>query len=429
MTLTERLGLETALDGGTVERLEEIGQADIVVGIPSYRNARTVGRVARKASEGLALHFPDMRAVLINADGGSSDDSMKIVAATPVGPRVSKVMTLYRGLLGKGSGVRAIFEVACRVGARACVVLEAKSSATSEWVRKLARPVLDGKYDLVTPLYHRHPRLAAPNDLLAYPMTWALYGVNLRHPIGGDFAVSGDFASSCVSRDVWETDVARFGVDIWLTTMAINEGYKICQVDLGVKTNGLKDPALPMDPRFLQMVGTLFRQVSIYRSLWPCVTGWESSLPECASSGSNELASVPQPVDVLWQAAREGRSRFGRIWRTILDDQDLSDLRSLLRKPKAHDGFSEDLWAKVVYDFAVVYNKGEGDPDKVAQALLPLFYARAASHMVQAERLSAREREPLVQAQAMAFIRQRVYLWDRWVAYVPWMDEGTHISH
>jgi len=429
MAEKERLVLETALDDDTLKRLDGIGQADIVVGIPSYRNARTIGLVARESARGLALHYPHLRAILVNADGGSSDDSMRIVARTPTGPRVVTLAMLYSGLLGKGSGVRAIFQIAIRLQARVCVIVEAKvGSITTEWIKNLAQPILDGEYDLAMPIYQRHPRMAAPNDLLAYPMTWALYGLNVRQPTGGDFGVSGELARAFLERDVWETDVARFGIDVWMTTVAVNERWRICQVDLGAKTNGLKDPALPMDPRVLQMVGTLFRMVSIYRNTWCRVTGWNTAVPMYGPESGADLNPLPLPIDALWQAAQAGYARLGRIWKAILTDEDYAAVLEMLSRPGTDVRFPDDLWARAVYDFTIVYNKGEGDPDKVAQALLPLFYIRTMSHMLETEGMATSQREPFVQEQAKAFIRQRSYLWERWVRYLPWLDEGTRTS-
>jgi hypothetical protein len=112
----------------------------------------------------------------------------------------------------------------------------------------------------------------------------------------------------------------------------------------------------------------------------------------------------------------------------ILADADYSAVLEMLSKPGKDVRFPDDLWARVVYDFTVVYNKGEGDPDKVAQALLPLFYIRTMSHMSETEGMRSREREPFVQEQVRAFVRQRSYLWDRWVTYVSWLDEGTRTS-
>jgi hypothetical protein len=54
-------------------QLEEIKAADILIGIPSYNNARTIGHVVRAVIAGLAKYFPTAKAVMINSDGGSTD--------------------------------------------------------------------------------------------------------------------------------------------------------------------------------------------------------------------------------------------------------------------------------------------------------------------------------------------------------------------
>ncbi|HSV90722.1 MAG TPA: glycosyltransferase, partial [Nitrospiraceae bacterium] len=123
----------TPLTAPTELRIQEIDSTDILVGIPSYNNADTVGHVVRAVSVGLAKHFPDHRAVLVNSDGGSSDGTPAIVARTAVdfqhlfiGDQQSvmhRIVTPYHGIPGKGSAFRTIFEIARRLKTRACAVV------------------------------------------------------------------------------------------------------------------------------------------------------------------------------------------------------------------------------------------------------------------------------------------------------------------
>jgi hypothetical protein len=46
----------TALRQPTRRRLERLGSADIVVGIPCFNNEATLGHVVRTVESGLALH-------------------------------------------------------------------------------------------------------------------------------------------------------------------------------------------------------------------------------------------------------------------------------------------------------------------------------------------------------------------------------------
>ena len=45
---------ESVLRPEVLTRLEQIGRADLVVGVPSYNNARTIGHVVRAITAGLS---------------------------------------------------------------------------------------------------------------------------------------------------------------------------------------------------------------------------------------------------------------------------------------------------------------------------------------------------------------------------------------
>ncbi|MES4785616.1 MAG: glycosyl transferase family 2, partial [Nitrospiraceae bacterium] len=122
----------TPLTPETEAKLREIGEAEILIGIPSYNNADTIGHVVRAVSAGLAKYFPAARAVLVNSDGGSVDGTPAVVARALVDygalliseqqSPLHKIITPYHGVPGKGSAFRTIFEIARRLRARACAV-------------------------------------------------------------------------------------------------------------------------------------------------------------------------------------------------------------------------------------------------------------------------------------------------------------------
>src|SRR3972149_10565684 len=66
------------------EQLERIKTADILIGIPSYNNARTIGHVVRAVHAGIAKYFPDKKAVLVNSDGGSIDGTIEVENGTAI---------------------------------------------------------------------------------------------------------------------------------------------------------------------------------------------------------------------------------------------------------------------------------------------------------------------------------------------------------
>lgn len=61
----------TALRSYTAKRIEEIGSADILVGIPCYNNEKTIAHVIQMITHGLAQYYPDRRCVI--ASGPEED--------------------------------------------------------------------------------------------------------------------------------------------------------------------------------------------------------------------------------------------------------------------------------------------------------------------------------------------------------------------
>jgi glycosyltransferase involved in cell wall biosynthesis len=115
---------------GIQDWINEVSSADIVVGIPSFNNARTIGHVVRAVQAGLAKYFPGSKAVLVNSDGGSTDGTMDIVRSEVIEDLSSilvshptgaffRLATPYHGLPGKGSAFKTVFEIADNLNAGA----------------------------------------------------------------------------------------------------------------------------------------------------------------------------------------------------------------------------------------------------------------------------------------------------------------------
>jgi hypothetical protein len=356
----------------------EIGSADIVLGIPSYRNADTIAHVVRMAAWGVAEHFPDLKGVLVDSDGGSPDGTRDVVLSTPVPENMAKIVTEYQGIPGKGSSFRTIFEIARQLGAKAvCVVDSDLRSIQPWWIERLAGPVVREGYGYVAPYYNRHKYDGTITNNICYPMTRMLYGVDVRQPIGGDFGFSGELLQNYLSQDVWDTDVARFGIDVWMTTTALNEGFKVAQANLGAKIHDAKDPAASLGPMFRQVVGTLFSLMGRYEARWTEVTQTEKA-PVLGPPVEQE----PEPVNVTLEAliakVRAGLAEYGALWTKILHPARMEAVRALGDPAREYD-FPPELWAWVLFDFAVAYcgrKGGDLDPLEVIDAMTPLYFGR-----------------------------------------------------
>jgi hypothetical protein len=414
----------TPLAVSTEARIHDIGSAEILVGIPSYNNADTVGHVVRAVSVGLAKHFPGHRAVLVNSDGGSTDETQAIVARTAIDFQhlfiadqqsiLHRIVTPYHGIPGKGSAFRTIFEIARRLKARACAVVDADlRSISPEWIELLLRPILEEGYDYVAPYYLRHKYDGTITNSLAYPLTRALYGQRIRQPIGGEFGFSGALAAHYLDQHVWESEVARFGIDIWMTTEAIASGARVCQSFLGAKIHNPKDPASELSAMLMQVMGALFALMEQHECLW---SRREGSQPVPLFGFPTEVGVEPVHVNVELMVShfRQGLTDLEPIWRQILADDTFTQLRHLHGTSGTDCRMPDELWVQIVYDAATAYRKRIMPCDHLLKALTPLYLGRTASFAHATQGLTSTEAEQKIEALCQMFERMKPYLLEHW---------------
>ena len=404
-------------------QLQSIGQADILVGIPSYNNARTIGRVVQAVSAGLAKYFPEARAVLVNSDGGSLDgtpqrvaevgvDLQSILIAHRVNP-LHKISTPYHGIPGKGSAFRMIFEIARALEVKACAVVDSDlRSITPEWIELLLRPILKEGYDYVAPFYLRHKYDGTITNSIVYPLTRALYGKRIRQPIGGEFGFTGELASYFLAKDVWGTDVARYGIDIWMTTTAISRGCKICQAYLGAKLHDPKDPAVDLPAMLAQVVGSTFSLMEEHVGIWQKVSGSEP-VPLFGFQFEVGLEPVPVSVDRMLKAFELGLGEFIPLWDGVLSGEVLTDLKTMA--PVAPEiKFPDDLWVRVIYDFALAAHRKAMNREHLLRSFTPLYLGRVASFILETQQCSHEAVEERIDALCRVFEKEKPYLVQQW---------------
>jgi len=419
-----------------------------MVGIPSFRNAATIGHVTRAAQAGLVQYFPDSKPVLVNADAGSPDGTGRVVVETQPPDYVERILLVrprnrlqrlsltypeVDGVGGKGAALRTIFQIAEALHVETLVVVDSDlRSIVPEWIELLAGPILKGGFDYVTPLYQRYKYDGTITNTVTYPMNRALYGLRIRQPIGGDFGVSGDLVKHYLDQDDWTPDVSKFGIDIWMTTKAITGGFAVSQTRLGAKIHDPKDPGADLGPMFSQVVSTILRLTVEHADTWLGVHG-SHQLP---TYGFERYADPP-PLDVdvsrLLGAFARGRVAVGDAWEVLIAPDRMASLDSLAREagavldeitrsdtPTTADDavfhFSDDLWARIVYDLALMARGSTMEMDRMIAALVPIYYARVASLVIEARDMTTQQAESLVERQARAFEQAKPNFVERWEA-------------
>jgi len=401
----------TAMRDYARRQIEHLGQADIVVGIPSYYSDDSLAHVIQMVAEGLDHFYPEKKALIIIADGGSTDDTREVAQSIDNHHfHIDILVTIYRGIAGKGSAFRAIFEAAKYLRASAVALFDSDlKSIKPGWVRNILDPVLNG-YDFVAPDYSRYKFDGTITNTIAYNLTRALYGVNIRQPIGGDFGMSSAMVSHCLNQDVWDTDIAKFGVDIWLTTMAITGGFRICQAKLGAKIHGEKDPAADLGPMFREVVGTIFILLCSNQTYLKKVTETIST-PIFGEAIGEEPESFEVNLEALVDYFRIGFKNFGSVWANIIEEKDYEVIKKLAQsKSLKKFNLPTEVWVRIVYRYAHYFCRTERQRFKILDTLIPLYNARVASLIKILKEKNQAEAEEFYEGQAQVFESMRGYL-------------------
>jgi glycosyltransferase involved in cell wall biosynthesis len=407
----------TGLRSWANRRLEKIEHAELIVGIPCFNNDSTIEHVIDTVSEGIAKYYREKRTVIIISDGGSTDDTREVAKEKAIYPFLEKIVTIYRGIPGKGTALRMIFEAASFLDAKACLLFDSDlRSITPEWVKALADPVFNHGHDFVAPLYSRYKYDATITNNIAYNMTRALYGKRVRQPIGGDFGLSKnmiDFFDN-YGEEVWMTDIARFGIDIWMTTSAIVEEKSICQAYLGAKIHDVKDPLENLGPMFRQVVYPIFELMENNESKWRGVRE-SQPIPTYGESIVKEPEAFSVDLPGMIENFNEGFKNISVLWQKIINPQSFNMLRGLTKLENAENFLmpTED-WAKIVFDFAATFHRWKKDRKNLIDIMRPLYYARVASFINRTKKMTTAQAEEIIEEQAMVFEELKPYLLEVW---------------
>jgi glucosylglycerate synthase len=401
-----------------------LGTAEIVLGILSYNNAETIAPVVRTVQAGLSRYFPDNRSVLVHADGGSKDGTRELALAAaldknsvvqvtyPVYP-VHKLSPEYYGIPGRGNAVRAVFEAAGKLQAKACAVLDSNVRGLKpEWTEALVRPALEDRFDFISPYYLRHKYDGLILNGIVYPLIRSLYGKRIRQPIGGDFAFSARLISHYMQAQ-WDREIAGAGVDAWTTTQAIAGGFRLAQVLSEPRIQSQYEPAPEVSTVLAQVLGSVFTEVNRTAPVWQRIRGSE---PVPTFGVDSPPAAEPPPIDIhsMVESFRLGYQNLQDVWSIVLPPATLLQLKRMASYPDDTFRFEDAVWAKAIYDFALAYHIRVMDRDHLLRALTPLYLGWAASYVLQVSDSTADQANARIETLCRAYEAQKGYLISRW---------------
>jgi len=399
--------------------------ADVVIGIPTYNNADAVVHALRAADAACAVFGEDATCVIVHVDGASTDGTVERAAA--VSPENAAILQIaypidtvdrmsgpYRAVPVKGNAVRAVFQSARRLGAKACAIVDVGTERFARgWLDSLVRPVLAHDRDFVAPYYTRHTLSGAITNGVVYPLTRALYGKRLRFPMGGDFACSMRFIERSLAEIPWDTELVKSTIDLWLTTLALTGGSRLAQAMVGVKHQTWKEAGPDSAEPLLKTLAALFDLAERWQVVWQKMRGSE----KIQTFGIVDLVddtpatvSVKRGVDSFRLAQRH----LDEIWKLVLPPRTLLELKKLAQVPESSFRMSDDVWARIVYDFALAYHQRTLHREHVLSAFAPLFAGWVSSFAFEVPDAPLADSEGRLDRMCLQFESEKPYLIARW---------------
>jgi hypothetical protein len=415
---------ETFLTDDFLRQLINVGEVDLLVGLPTYNNAKTIGSIVGTIRSGILRDFPRERAVIINADGGSRDGTPGLVTGISIDDlrptanlnalrTLHSISTTYTNGTGSGVALRTILAAAELLRAKACIVMSPESAKIEpEWISRLLRPIFRDGFDLVLPTYRRHKFDGLLMTNLLYPMVRALYGLRIREPYVTEFGFSNRLGSQFLAQNGWHNGKGGVGLELRFTLAAISGRYRISQSFLGEKEH-TERRAADLVPTLRQTVGALFSALESDFPIWSTVAG-SKQVP--TTGPEQELLEGPMRVNRkrLREMFSTGVAELESVFQAILSPSTVGELQRIARLGEEEFRYSEELWVKTLYEFAAAYQRSVINRDHIIQALAPLFRGRVFTFLMENRNASANEIENNIESLCLEFERLKPYLLQMW---------------
>jgi glucosylglycerate synthase len=418
---------ESLLSEDLLRQLMSVGEADLLVAIPTYNNEATIGQTIQAIEDSYQQNFVRDRVAILAVDGGSSDQTQQIVAnlngkKESIRRGITSLRTVHRITAQYGGGGRSasqgaalkiVFSAADLLRVKACAVVSpATVSLDPAWVANLLRPAYRQDFAFVAPLYSRTKFQGLLARNLLYPMSRAVFGVRIREMYADEWGFSGRLASECASQPMDEAVRAR--PEAWMAVNAICNGMKCSQSYLGPRTT-----VLPGGPDIVetirQTVGNLFYCCDAFQDHWLDRNGTET-VQTFGSDHELTQEDAPARQDKSFEFFRNGVQTLQDVLKSILPKETLAQLKQIAAKDIDQFDFPSELWVRVLYDFAAAYHRTSIARDHILQALVPLYRGQLFSFLADHAQSTPEEMEADTEALCLEFEKQKPYLIERWKA-------------
>lgn len=295
--------------------------------------------------------------------------------------------------------------------ARAVLVLGSESGSLGEFaLRGLANSVLTTPTDLAVSRYDLPQRAGLVNSGILYPLTRALFASRVRYPLAPDLGLSLRMAEWLARAGQRFTAIKQGETPLWPVNEATVAGFTVDQFDVGPRLQP-QSAGPDLNTIFPLLTGALFSDIDAKAAFWqryrPLLPASEP-LPMPQEQSSDAAAEIGP----MLQAFRLAYTNLQEIWSLVLPPHSLLGLKRLAATDAAAFRMSDNLWARIVYDFLLAHRLHTINRGHLLGALIPLYLAWVASHINITS--TGATTEAHIEAVAAAFEAEKTYLVSRW---------------
>jgi hypothetical protein len=401
----------------TKQQVDRIGSADILVGIagavaPEELRARAENVVRELGSGVSSLKFvfawPGVARESPAGDGQGTENAM--LTMLPFSPPAQAAGEFWSGV---SANQRAVLALAESLNARVCIVLGPDlAGLEAHAIQLFAYAVLDRQCGLAMPVYPAAKYDGLINSGILSPLSRALYGKRVRYPLAFDFAASGSLCAQ-LARTSTHGDGAANQL-LWPVTLAATQSAQVPvgQVHVDVR-HRVATEGLELSAVLGQLTGSLFHEMDLCASHWQRIRGSQAT-PVWGNAGDGEPDGQAIDVQPMLDSFLLGSKNLDEVWRLLLPPNTLLELRRLTRLAPEQFRMPDELWAGIVYDFALAWRLRTINRVHLLGALTPLYLGWVASYVREVSNLSGAAAEQRLEQFARAWEEKKPYLLSRW---------------
>jgi hypothetical protein len=166
---------------------------------------------------------------------------------------------------------------------------------------------------------------------------------------------------------------------------------------------------------FTQVIMAIFDLMIEFEYFWKDTKeSWPSSIFGFGLGVREDPPSVSVDTDALYSSYISGFDKYDEVWRRIIPKPELDAVRDTRKIAKKHFYYPSDLWARILFNFAIAYRNMDIPNETIIESMIPFYHSRILSFVNKTADMDIKECEEYFESVVRVFEAEKSYLIKRW---------------